>query len=134
MAHEESPFESAICNRDMYAVSINKRHKLKIWNLVDTGPQRTTEQTDAMTDLGHYTFNKCALYTFEPLVGHFKTVLVLVHSSGFLVTDIHLKTLRKVEGIEVKDMYINGTQKSVILGTVNNQGQISLWNLTKVVE
>lgn len=87
-----------------------------------------------MTDLSNTIVNSCALYTFEHLVGHFKTLVVLAHSNGFIVTDIHLKTLRRVEGIEVKDMHMNGTQKSVILGTLNSQGQISLWNLTKVVE
>jgi hypothetical protein len=43
--------------------------------------------------------NKSAIYTSEHAVGHFKTVVVLGSDRDFIVTDIHLKTIRKVEGM-----------------------------------
>lgn len=60
--------------------------------------------------------------------------MVLTNDNGFIITDAHLKTIRKVQGIEIKSIYMNGTHKSIILGTVNQQSQISLWNLTKELE
>ncbi len=118
----------------MYAVSISKHHKIKVWNIFQQGYDKTVESNESHTDLSEHKINKCAIYTFESGIGHFKTLVVLSHGLGFVVTDSHLKTIEKVEGIEVKDIYLNGTSKHVILGTVNNQGQISLWNLTKQLE
>lgn len=50
------------------------------------------------------------------------------------MTDTNLTIINKVEGVDVKDIYLNGTNKSVILGVINNNGQLSLWNLTKEME
>jgi hypothetical protein len=66
--------------------------------------------------------------------GHYKTIVVLSNDEGFLITDTHLKTVKKVEGIEIKDICISGSDKSIILGTINDQFKISLWSLKKELD
>lgn len=118
----------------MFAVTISKHHKIKTYSLLDTAFHRSSQSSDSNPDLQTHQIIKCVLHTFEPLVGHFKTLVILAHSTGFLVCDVNLRTVSKVDGVEVKDIHVNGTQKSVILGVVNGQGLISLWNLTKLLD
>lgn len=80
----------------MYAVSISKHHKVKIYSLIDSAFHRQEESSESNPDLTSNTITKCALYTFEPLVGHFKTLVILTHSTGFVVCDAHLRTVSKV--------------------------------------
>lgn len=118
----------------MYSVSIGKNNKPKIWNLFDTGFNRTTEINESNADILALKPNKCSIYTFEHAVGHFKTLVVLANDFKFIVTDIHFKIMSAVEGLEIKELYINGTSKSIVLGTVSPQSQLTLWNLSKDLE
>ena len=117
---------AAIDNLDMFAISINKMHKIKLWEIFGTTHKEINSE-----ELNRKNYTKCSLYTFESGFSRYKPLIILGHEKGFTIADYHLKIVKEVSGVEVKDIVVTGTSKRVILGIITPQGQLLLWNLDK---
>lgn len=129
LPNEESPLHAAIDNLDMYAISISKRHKVRLWEIY--GPTHKEINSEEMNQRG---FTKCALYSFESGFKCFKPLVILAHETGFVIADRHLQVVKEVQGVQAKEILVTGTAKRVIIGTIASQGQLLLWSLEKELE
>lgn len=129
LANDESPLSAAIDNLDMFAVSLSKQHKVKLWWLYELSHKEVTSETINAMD-----FTMCALYTFDHGHGRFKPLVILGHEKGFVLADCNLRILKEVEGVEIRSILVTGTSKRVIVGTVSPNGQMQLWNLERELE
>ena len=59
LPNDESPLHAAIDNLDMFAISINKMHKIKFWEIYGTIHKEIVSE-----ELNEKGYSKCALYTF----------------------------------------------------------------------
>lgn len=94
LTNEESPLHSAIDNQDMFAASVSKHHKVRLWWLFDSYHKDIT--SDEINKRG---FTHCSLFTFESGYGRYKPVVILSNDKGFVVTDQNLNIVREVEGV-----------------------------------
>jgi hypothetical protein len=63
-----------------------------------------------------------------------KTIAVIADESGFIICDRELKVYERFEGVSVSNIYMIGSMKSIVVGTLNSGGKLTIWNITSLVE
>jgi hypothetical protein len=63
-----------------------------------------------------------------------KTIAVIADDNSFIICDRELKVYERFDGVSVTNIYMIGSMKSIVVGTLNSTGKLTIWNITTLVE
>lgn len=133
LTHSEQTTCSAIDNMGLYAVTVCKNDVVKIWFLKGDNGHIQEKPVDAY-QLGVGSPRYVAVHTLKDTNDRLKTIAVIADESKVVICDRELRVYETFVGVSVCAIHMIGSMKSIVVGTLNSSGKLTIWNITSLVE